>query len=185
MQVTFVQACTILRVTFSGKLKCLPRAVSKHDVIAAQRFHWMIQQALHTLLMIMWTLLHIRLSSALRFVNISNMDKFVVKSKWPADVEDSNLKNEANKKTKSSTSTPVSDSQKYMASRGGEINRSSHPLILAIWTTPFFIFTMEHCLRLKMLFQHVSSTYQPHARNSQCNVLTVPSFGLICSYTHK
>ena len=95
MQVTFVQACKILRVTFSGKLKCLPHAVSKHDVIAAQRFHWMIQQALHTLLMIMWTLLHIRLSSALRFVNISNMDTFDVKSKRPADVEDNNLKNES------------------------------------------------------------------------------------------
>ena len=36
----------ILRVAFSGKLKCLPCAVSKHDVSAAWRFHWMIQQAL-------------------------------------------------------------------------------------------------------------------------------------------
>jgi len=60
----------ILQVAFSGKLKCLPRAVSKHDVIAVQHFHWVIQQA--------WTLLHICLSSALRFINISNM---VVKSK--------------------------------------------------------------------------------------------------------
>ena len=48
MRVAFVQACKILRVAFSVKLKCLPRALSKHDVSAAWRFHWMIQAALHT-----------------------------------------------------------------------------------------------------------------------------------------
>jgi len=51
------------------------------------------------------------------------MDK-VVKWKRPACVEDSN---EANKTKNPSTSTPVSDSQKYMVSSGDEINRLSRP----------------------------------------------------------
>ena len=46
MHVVFVQARNILQVAFSGKLKCLQRAESKHDVSAARRFHWMIQHAL-------------------------------------------------------------------------------------------------------------------------------------------
>ena len=45
------------------------------------------------------------------------MDKFVVQSKRSTDVEDDNSPNEANKKTKPSTSTQVSDSQRYMASK--------------------------------------------------------------------
>mgnify|MGYP006890272973 CR=1 FL=1 len=36
-----------MQVVFSGKIKYLPHAVSKHDVSADRRFHWMIQQALH------------------------------------------------------------------------------------------------------------------------------------------
>ena len=32
--------------------------------------------------------------------------------------------------------------------------------------------------------QHAPSTYQTHTRNSQCNVLTFPLFGLISEYTH-
>ena len=46
MRVALVQARKILRIAFSGKLKCLSRKVSKYDVSAAQRFHWMIQEAL-------------------------------------------------------------------------------------------------------------------------------------------
>ena len=53
MRVTFVQARKMLGVAFSGKLKCLPRAVNQHDVIAARCFHWVIQQALHASIMIM------------------------------------------------------------------------------------------------------------------------------------
>ena len=72
--------------------------------------------------MIIWTLLHIRLLSALHFVNISNMDK-VVKWKRPACVEDSNSKNEA----KNPKPKYIYDSQKYMVSSGDIINRPSRP----------------------------------------------------------
>jgi len=130
--------------------------------------------------MIMWTQLHNRLSSALRTsVNISNMDKFVVKSKRPADVEDSNCRKMRQKNTQKqpSTSTPAVMAKSTV--------RDIH---LAIRTTAFICFTcpwqtVDYCLQLKMLFQQVSSTYQTHARYSQCIVLTVPLYGLICSYT--
>ena len=55
-------------------------------------------------------------------------------------------------------------------------------IITCPWTT--LIPAVEHCLRFKVLFQHVSSTYQTHVRNSQCNVLTFPLYRLINEYTH-
>ena len=42
---------------------------------------------------------------------------------------------------------------------------------------------LQHYTTSTSRFQHVSSTYQTHARYSQCNELTVP-YGLIRSYSH-
>ena len=54
------------------------------------------------------------------------MDKFVVKSKRPADVEDSNSKNDETK-NQNQAHLRQNQTQKYMASRGYKIKRPRRP----------------------------------------------------------
>jgi len=86
------------------------------------------------------------------------MDKFVVKSKRPADVEDSNSKNDETK-NKNKVHLRQNQTQKYMASRGCKIKRPRR----AFFHFYLSVYAREALFAIKNVVPTRSSTYQTHA----------------------